>query len=204
MIKLSPKLSALDWYTPAQWQYLNANDLDVGSTGAILLPGSNLVLAGDKGGYLLNLNPGALGHLESGPGESDFQASPAGIFEFGLLNGPQGAMLYEHDWNGVMKGFAVNGSTLKQTPALQGTWAGDSLYNGLAISSDAGAGGIVWETTGDHSQAGVPGTLHAWNASDLTDELWNSDLRAGDVLGSFAKFVSPLVANGRVYVPTIE
>ena len=50
----------------------------------------------------------------------------------------------------------------------------------------------------------MPGTLHAWNASDLTQEIWNSNLQPADVLGSFAKFVSPLVANGRVYVPTFS
>jgi uncharacterized protein (TIGR03437 family) len=62
----------------------------------------------------------------------------------------------------------------------------------------------VWETTGDHSQPGIPATLHAWNASDLTQELWNSDLSPADVLGCFAKFAPPLVANGRVYVPTFS
>jgi len=49
---------------------------------------------------------------------------------------------------------------------------------------------------------GIPGTLHAFNALDLTQELWNSDMQPSDVLGPFAKFAPPLIANGRVYVPT--
>jgi uncharacterized protein (TIGR03437 family) len=50
----------------------------------------------------------------------------------------------------------------------------------------------------------VPATLHAWNASDVTQQLWSSDIEPGDVLGAFAKFAVPLVANGRVYVPTFS
>lgn len=205
IIKLSGSdLSVLDWYTPASWQYLDANDLDVGSTGAILVPGTNLVLTGDKGGRLINLDSTSLGHIESAPGVDDFTVSPAGIFGLALWQSAQGTLLYEHDLNGFLKAYPVTSTAITQTPVSTGTWKGDSQYQGMAISSNGSADGIVWETTGDHSQAGIPGTLHAWNASDLTQELWNSGMNPGDVLGSFAKFVASLVANGRVYVPTFS
>jgi uncharacterized protein (TIGR03437 family) len=205
VIKLSgANLSVLDWYTPADWEYLDANDLDVGSTGPILAPDGSVVLAGDKGGRLIYLNPGAMGHVESAPGASDFEASDAGIFGLALWQSTQGLLLYEHDWNGLLKSYQVAGATISSTPVSQGTWKGDSLYHGMAVSSNGGTEGIVWETVGDHSQPGVPGTLHAWNASDLTQELWNSDMQPGDALGGFAKFVAPLVANGCVFVPTFS
>ena len=77
VLKLSGSdLSVLDWYTPAQWQYLDANDLDVGSTGAVLAAGGSLVLVGDKGGRLINLNSGNLGHIESTPGADAFPPVP--------------------------------------------------------------------------------------------------------------------------------
>ena len=206
VIKLAAAdLSILDWYTPADWQYLDANDLDVGSTGAILAPGAGFLVAGDKGGRLISLNAGALGHVESGPGVNDFKASAAGIFDLSLWeSSDQGPLLYEHDWHGVLKAYPLNATSVSPTPVSQGTWNGDSLYQGMTVSSNGGAEGILWETTGDHSQPGVPGTLHAWNASDLTQELWNSDMQPGDALGGFAKFVPPLVANGYVYVPTLS
>lgn len=205
VLKLSgTDLTLLDWYTPAAWQSLNANDLDVGSTGAILVPGTNLALAGDKGGRLLNLNSTSLGHIESAAAVDDFLASPAGIFGLALWQTTQGTLLYEHDLNGFLKAYPVTSTAITQTPVSIGTWNGDSEYHGMAVSSNGASDGIVWETTGDHSQAGVPGTLHAWNASDLTQELWNSSLNPLDVLGSFAKFVAPLVVNGRVYVPTFS
>lgn len=204
VIKLSGSdLSLLDWYVPARWLYLNSNDLDVGSTGAMLAAGGALVVAGDKGGRLINLKSGKLGHIESGPGVDDFAVSSFGIFDLAMWKSDQGELLYQHDWHGYLKAYRVTGAGISTTPAVKGTWLGDSLYQGMAVSSNGSADGIVWETTGDHSHAGVPGTLHAWNASDLT-ELWNSDMQPGDVLGAFAKFVAPLVANGRVYVPTFS
>jgi uncharacterized protein (TIGR03437 family) len=208
MIKLAgANLSVIDWYTPVEWQYLDANDLDLGSTGGVLVsdggvPGGNLVVAGDKGGRLINLDSGAMGGIESSAGADDFQASPAGIFQVSVWQSAQGPLLYEHDWNGPLKAYPVGTVGISATPVLQGTWTGDSLYQGMAVSSNGGTGGIVWETTGDHSQPGVPATLHAWNASDLTQELWNSGMQPGEVLGVFMKFAIPLVANGRVYVPT--
>ena len=205
VIKLAAaNLSVLDWYTPSEWAYLNANDLDVGSTGAILVPGAGFLTAGDKGGRVLSLNQSALGHVESSPGVNEFTASASGIFNLSLWQSDQGPLLYEHDWHGVLKAYPLSDTSVASTPASQGTWNGDSLYQGMTISSNGTADGIVWETTGDHSQPGVPGTLHAWNASDLTQELWNSDMQPGDTLGSFAKFAPPLVANGSVFVPTLS
>ena len=194
MVKLSgTNLSVLDWFTPAEWQYLNANDLDVGSTGAILAQAGSLVVAGDKGGRLINLPSAQLGGVESTPGADDFAASTAGIFDLALWQTSAGEVLFQHDLNGYLKAYSVTASGITQTPVSEGTWRGDSLYQGLAVSSNGPNNGIVWETTGDHTQPGAPGMLHAWNASDLTQELWNSNLQAGDVLGSFAKFVSPLI-----------
>jgi hypothetical protein len=50
----------------------------------------------------------------------------------------------------------------------------------------------------------VDGTLRAFAASDVSRELWNSDMDPADKLGSLAKFALPTVANGKVYVPTFS
>src|SRR5215469_9485498 len=136
VLKLSgANLSVLDWYTPAHWQYLNANDLDVGSTGAVLSADGTLVFAGDKGGRLITLSSGQLGHIESNPGADEFMASQAGIFGFALWQTDQGALLYEHDYNGYLKAYPVTADGISSTPTVQGTWLGDSLYQGMAVSS---------------------------------------------------------------------
>jgi hypothetical protein len=70
--------------------------------------------------------------------------------------------------------------------------------------------GVVWAThvTGrdDHSDVvwgkTLLGTLYAFDAMDLRKELWTSDDSGVDSLGNFAKFVPPVVADGRVFVAT--
>ena len=50
---------------------------------------------------------------------------------------------------------------------------------------------------------GQPGEIHAFNGENLTQELWSSLMnKSRDDVGSPAKFVIPVVANGRVYVAT--
>ena len=49
----------------------------------------------------------------------------------------------------------------------------------------------------------MPAALHAFNAEDITQELWNSTMNAArDGYGSVAHFVPPMVANGKVYMAT--
>ena len=80
---------------------------------------------------------------------------------------------------------------------------------GLSVSANGGTAGsgIVWATTPDFTPAvsAVTGTVRAFNASDVSVELWNSNVNSGrDALGNFAKFAAPTVANGKVYVPTFS
>jgi hypothetical protein len=51
----------------------------------------------------------------------------------------------------------------------------------------------------------VPGILRAYDGTDLSRELWNSQQNAArDDLGAFAKFNTPVVANGKVYMATFS
>ncbi|HKQ78003.1 MAG TPA: hypothetical protein VJ810_30175, partial [Blastocatellia bacterium] len=68
LLKLAPRtLNLLDWFTPSNWMSLNNGDLDLGSSGPVFLPGTNLFVIGGKGGgkgYLIDSNN--LGHLVNG------------------------------------------------------------------------------------------------------------------------------------------
>ena len=68
---------------------------------------------------------------------------------------------------------------------------------------------VLWaahSTRDDAMNKTVAGTLRAYKARDLSDELWTSDMDASgaDRLGSLAKFSPPIVANGKVYVGTFS
>jgi hypothetical protein len=69
-----------------------------------------------------------------------------------------------------------------------------------SISSNAGANAIVWATANT-----APAVLHAYNASNL-HELYNSNQAAGgrDHFGNGNKFITPTIANGKVFVGTVN
>jgi len=77
----------------------------------------------------------------------------------------------------------------------------------LALSANGAKDGIVWAThptDGDANQAVRHGILRAFDATDLTKELWNSTAVANDDFGQFAKFVAPTVVEGKVYMATFS
>ncbi|HVW11789.1 MAG TPA: hypothetical protein VHC90_24575 [Bryobacteraceae bacterium] len=76
---------------------------------------------------------------------------------------------------------------------------------GIVVTSDGNKPrtGVLWAYTASQSPftAAVPGTLRAFDPTDITKEIYDSDQNATrDATGSFVKFLSPVVANGRVYV----
>jgi hypothetical protein len=68
--------------------------------------------------------------------------------------------------------------------------------------------GIVWASLarqGDPGGPPIPGALRAFNAEDLSQELWSSEDDAGrDGVPLFAKFCPPTIANGKVFLPTFS
>jgi uncharacterized protein (TIGR03437 family) len=200
-------LALQDWYTPEDWSALNENDEDLGSAGAILIPNTNLLLAGGKAGMLHLVQAGSMGHL--GPDNSgtiqSVQVNAWGVFSMVLW--PQtNPIVYEFDPAGSLKAFQIANNQINSTILSQFTPTISAMYCGLSLSANGSQGGIIWLTTGNADEEGVPGTLHALDATNLSNELWNSDVAAGDrnTLGRLAKFAVPTVANGRVYVPTFS
>jgi len=58
-----------------------------------------------------------------------------------------------------------------------------------------------WRRKNDNPR--VPGALQAFDAENVAIELWSSTTNPSrDNYGNFAKFVLPLIVNGRVYVAT--
>ena len=210
ILKLSPSLKLLDWYTPANWEYLSDFDFDMGSLGPILVPGTDWILGGDKFGNVYLADKKNMGHLDSASGPSPrivLASLYGGIFNTAVWNSEIGTVFYAVDQGDSLKAFKIVDGQFAATPFSRTEVTADIPYQGMTVTANSGVAGtgILWMTTGDHDADGIPGTLHAFDALDLSRELWNSDVKKDrDGLGAFAKFVSPTVVNGRLYVPTFS
>ena len=74
------------------------------------------------------------------------------------------------------------------------------------VSANGSTQGILWtiENNGstDQDVSGQTAILHAYDATNLASELYNSSQVASDLAGSPVKFTMPVVANGKVYLGT--
>jgi hypothetical protein len=213
MLKLSSSLSVLDWFTPDNYATLTANDEDFGSAGAMLIPGSSLVIGGGKDGILRVCNTGSMGHEQSGNGQ--IVQSISG-FSKEMHAGPvywnssaNGQLIFNCGNGDNIKSYKFNGSTFG-TSAFQTSSASSGGDPGgfLSVSANGNANGILWaamEIT-DSDQGTAPGIVRAYNADSINGtELWDSNQKSNrDKLGTFVKDANPLVANGRVYVGSYD
>jgi hypothetical protein len=183
-----------------------------------LIPNSGYYLTGAKSGTLYLLNKDAMGgYLPSG--NQVQQVVPLG----GSANMHCQAAYYK----GSAKEFVYVWSENDPLRAIPFDRAsnlldaqGQVLFNGagptgqsgavLSVSSDGShAGtGILWASyafSGDAEHEVSPGMLRAFDATDVTKELWNNRQNvARDGAGNYAKFSSPTIANGHVYLATFS
>jgi hypothetical protein len=215
VIKLSPKSGMIvqDYFTPHDYDGINARDADLGSTGPLLIPGTNTLICGGKEGFLFLLDSRKLGHMT--PNDDGILQSlqlKGGRVMAGPVywDGPGGPTLFIWCETDFPKAFRFNGRLLELTPRAKGTVASHGSPGGaLTVSSDGtkAGSGVLWATVtngGNADHGNAAGVLHAFNAETL-QEIWNSEqLPNRDRLGTLVKFVPPMVVNGRVYVPNYD
>jgi hypothetical protein len=216
-------LSIIDWFTPFNYAVLEREDRDLGSTGALLIPGTHLVVGGSKEGKLYVLDGMKMGQYQA---EDDGQ-----IVQTVSLTGASrahnhgtpvywksaaGEFIYAMAEEDYLKQFRLVDGKLQlyrmsalHAPIETGVRPGGYTMPGgfLTLAADADRSGVVWVSTSlskDANQAVVPGILRAFDASDVSKELWNSEQNPRDAVGAFAKFNPPTVYNGRVYMPTFS
>jgi uncharacterized protein (TIGR03437 family) len=206
-IKLSSAagLTIADYFTPFNQVSLNRGDIDLGSSGAVLLPdeaGSaahpHLLAGAGKEGRIYLIDRDRMGHFNSAD-DSQIVQSIAGAT--GPLYGGAAYFnrtLYLAGKNDTLKAFSIADAHLTPSPSSQSLQVFGDLGSAPTVSSNGSAGGIVWIV-----EPGYGGTLHAYDASNLANELYNSQENpARDGLGSFVKFSLAVAANGKVYVGT--
>jgi hypothetical protein len=195
-IKLSSSLSLADYFTPSDQASDESSDADFGSGGAAILVNSGLVthlaVGGGKDAALYVLNRDNMGHLgdnnavqKISVGNSIF--STAAFWQNTLYIAPAGGALTAYPLNTATSNF---GNSSSHSGTSFG-WPGSTP----SISSQGASHGIIWAISNSS-----PAVLHAFDATNLTTELWNSSQANGDQAGGYVKFTVPTVANGKVYV----
>jgi hypothetical protein len=210
IVKISPSGTVLDWFTPFNQADLSSRDVDLGSTGAMLLPdqsGSHPheVLGGGKGGVWYLLDRDNMGHFNPVDNSQIVQSVTVNLTSGAVLSGMFDSPAY---WNGnlyvsangdTLKAFSISSGLLSFSPTTTSNVGNFSFPAPSPVVSASGStNGIVWVM----SSAGS--TLHAFDATNLANELYNSGQASGgrDQTGTGVKFSCPTVANGKVYVGT--
>jgi len=203
-------LALIDYFTAANEVQLSADDDDLSGSGFTLLPGTNLLLGGGKEGVLYLLNKDSLGHKVSGDTQIPQKLPVNGGHVMGgavFWNSPAGALVYNWSENDTLKAYRLSGGRLNTVPYAQGEVLSPGHPGGsLTLSANGSTTntGIVWAsmpTSQDNMHGRVAGILRAYHAETLA-EIWNSEQNAArDRLGTLMKFVPPVVAKGRVYLP---
>ncbi len=218
-LKLTPTLSSLkvtSYFTPYNYQALDSFDLDYGSMGCFLIPNSNYFFTGAKDGSLYLLDKDNMGGFTSG---ANMVQQAVSLGHHGLhcqpsyYKGANGEYVYvwsEQDqlraypFNRGSNSLDISGVVTSPVPGPKG-WSGPLLSvssNGVVTGT-----GIVWASyasSGNANQSVCPGILRAFDANDITKELWNNNQNVNDASGNYAKFSSPTIANGRVYLATFS
>ncbi|MDB5788997.1 MAG: pyrrolo-quinoline quinone, partial [Caballeronia mineralivorans] len=123
----------------------------------------------------------------------------------GQISGPVFSMpayfnntVYFGAWGDKIKAFAISGARLSTAPVNQTSNSFGTPGATPSISANGASNGIVWA-----AENGNIAVLHAYDATNLAKELYNSS-QAGsrDQFGPGNKFITPMIANGKVYVGT--
>jgi hypothetical protein len=201
------QLRVADYFEPFNTVSESNNDTDLGSGGVIVLPamsdGSgvfhNLVIGAGKDSNIYIADRNNMGKFNSQNNNNLYQElagvlsggewATSAYFADAVYFGPVG--------NHLMR-FTFSLARLHSSPASQTVTTFGYPGTTPSISSN-GKIGIIWAV-----ENGTLAVLHAYNATNLAIELYNSNEAANgrDHFGAGNKFITPMIANGKVYVGT--
>jgi outer membrane protein assembly factor BamB len=200
-------LSVADYFTMYNEVSESSADTDLGSGGEMLLPDltdstntvRHLAVGAGKDGNIYVVNRDSMGKFNASGNSQIWQqvsgAVPAGVWATpAYFNGT----VYYGDTGSTLKAFTLSNAKLAAAPQSQTSV--QFTYPGTApsVSANGTSNAIVWA----HENSN-PAVLHAYDATNLAHELYNSSQASGrDQFGAGNKFITPTVADGKVFVGT--
>lgn len=194
VIKLSSTLSRLGFFVNPNGVADTAVDADFASSRFMMVPGFNMGVAAGKDFSVYLVNTSTMAQIQT------FKTNAAGTPA--AFTGSYGSLLLMNNVlylplsTGPLYAFQFSSGTFNTTP-LYVTASSFGGHNGqLAGSSNGTSNSILWtvtSATSSFTNRNVNGKLRALDAS-TGSELFNADV------GLISKFVSPTIADGRVFV----
>ncbi|SAK69290.1 PQQ enzyme repeat protein [Caballeronia catudaia] len=204
-LNLAP-LRVQDYFQPSNTMQESNQDEDLGSGGAMVLPDfadangivRHLAVGAGKNPTIYVVNRYSLGKFDSN-GDHIYQEL------VGRIRGPMfGAPAYFNNTvyfgavGDTIKAFTISNAALSGTPTSQTREPFGFPGVTPGISANGTTNGILWA-----AENGTVGVLRAYDATNLDSELYSSNDAGGrDQFGQGNKFITPMIANGKVYVGT--
>jgi len=216
IVKLSTSGTVLDYFTPHDQDIQSANNLDLGAGGPVLLvdqangPFPHLLISAGKNGTIYVVNRDNMGGFNANNDNQIVQsligALPNGGDEAGNFNSPvyYNGYVFFAAVNDSVRAFQLNNGSLSVNPTFMSPSIFPLRGGAMAVSSTGNTNGILWvvQTNGsDPGNVNAAGTLFAYDATNVADELYDSNEAGGrDTMDKASKFNVPLVANGKVFI----
>lgn len=202
------KLAAADYFTMFNTVSESNSDTDLGSGGALVLPNLmdatgkvwRLAIGAGKDGNIYLANRQDMGKFNPANNNSIYQqiagALPGGAWSMpAYFNG----FVYFGGVSDSIKAYQFTNARLSTSPVS--LTSHQFPYPGATpgISANGTVNGILWAVENSN-----PAVLHAYSATNLATELYNSNQAGGarDQFGPGNKFMTPTIVNGKVYVGT--
>jgi hypothetical protein len=206
-VKLSTApLALVDYFTPSNTVTESDNDYDFGSGGPMLLPDvtdtngltRHLAVGAGKDVIFYVVDRDNMGKFNQS-GNTIYQELPGALFGI-VFSAPAyfNGTIYYGSASDAVKAFPVEKATVPLTASSRSQ--NRYHYPGATptVSANGTTNGIVWTVENAN-----PAILHAYDATNLANEIYSSS-QASNGRDQFSdnKFITPMVANGRVYIGT--
>jgi hypothetical protein len=205
-ISSTAPMTLLDYFTPLNTVSESASDIDFGSGGPLLLPDvvdsagttRHLAVGSGKDSIIYVVDRDNMGKFNGT--QNNVYQQISGQISGGVWAKPSyfNNTVYYGAVGNSLKAFPVTNGRLAIAPSSQTTIPFGYPGATPAISANGAIGGIVWAVENNTN-----GILHAYDATNLATELYNSS-QAANGRDQFApnKFITPVITNGKVYVGT--
>ncbi|HET9178158.1 MAG TPA: pyrrolo-quinoline quinone [Terriglobia bacterium] len=203
------RLSVADYFTMYNVEAENSRDDDLGSGGPLVLPPMkdasgkiwHLVVGAGKDLSIYIANRDDMGKFNPKGNQQIYQEVPHAMKHGFSRPIPAyfDGRLYYASTDDALREYRFQKARLIAKPVSETSMAFNYPGAAPSISADGARNGIVWATENKD-----PAVLHAFDANNLARELYSSNAAPSgrDHFGAGNKFITPMIANGKVYVGT--